>query len=146
MNKIDWSIVHTTKIIELLERTLDGTIPDPEDSEFVWGLFDPESIKHCRNTYTNNRYHVYNFSEEQVVENILSDLIIELPDSLNSDLVAHVWGGEGEGSSIGFVLDLDGRYFKVSGYYNSWVGTNWEDAEVVEVVPKQKVITVYEEV
>lgn len=58
--------------------------------------------------------------------------------------VVESWGGEGEGDSIGYVLQFGDRYVSVNGYYNSWDGADYDDADIVEVVPVQKVVTVYE--
>lgn len=58
------------------------------------------------------------------------------------------WGGEGEGDSIGYVLEtnIDGviYYLLVNGYYDSWNGTDWDYAHTRLVKPVQKLVTVYE--
>lgn len=58
------------------------------------------------------------------------------------------WGGEGEGDSIGFVAQLTGvdgdiQYFEMDGYYNSWDGSDWSEADIVEVTPKLVTVTEY---
>lgn len=58
------------------------------------------------------------------------------------------WGGEGEGDSIGYTLKftVDGEtvYLKLEGYYNSWDGTDWSEAEVKLVKPVERMVTFYE--
>lgn len=41
------------------------------------------------------------------------------------------------------VIEIDGRFFKKTGYHASHDGTYW-DGSVTEVLPKQKTITIYE--
>lgn len=59
-------------------------------------------------------------------------------------------GGEGQGSSYGYVFKIDHPehgvgYIAYEGYYDSWNGTDWdEDPFMVE--PKEQTITVYEPV
>lgn len=66
--------------------------------------------------------------------------------------VAHQWGGEGKGVSIGYVWKLtenstkESFYVKVEGYYESWDGTDWSYASVNECWPKEKLVTVWETV
>lgn len=55
--------------------------------------------------------------------------------------VVHEWGGEGEGTSIGYVVQVENRYFRISGIYDSWEGTEWSWADFDEVEPYQKTIT-----
>jgi hypothetical protein len=55
-------------------------------------------------------------------------------------------GGEGEGEEYWVVFRVgDDKFFRVEGYYTSWEGTNWENAEVIEVEPAQVLVTVYKE-
>jgi hypothetical protein len=44
---------------------------------------------------------------------------------------------------IWVVVEIDGRFFKKTGYHQSHDGTYW-DGSVSEVKPQQKTITVYE--
>lgn len=68
----------------------------------------------------------------------------------NNNFVTEVvsWGGEGQGDDIGFVLkinyDDNVYYLMVSGYYDSWNGTEWDDDNIRIVTPKEKVITVWD--
>jgi len=41
------------------------------------------------------------------------------------------------------VFRIGDRYFRKSGYYDSWEGGDW-DGELEEVRPREKMITVYE--
>lgn len=60
------------------------------------------------------------------------------------------YGGEDQGSDYWFVVSItdgtDTQYFKYSGHYNSWEGTEWYDFDdfLKEVKPEEKTITVYE--
>lgn len=58
------------------------------------------------------------------------------------------WGGEGEGDSIGYTLKftVDGEtvYLKFEGYYDSWNGTDWSEANVKLVKPVERMVTFYE--
>lgn len=58
------------------------------------------------------------------------------------------WGGEGEGDSIGYVLKIERpggevQHLRVVGYYASWDGADWGDADIALVEPYEKVITDY---
>jgi hypothetical protein len=66
-----------------------------------------------------------------------------------------VEGGEGQGDSLHMVLKLTHpdyhdlglpapRYFRADGYYSSYDGRDWDGAELYEVEPREKTITVYE--
>ena len=48
-------------------------------------------------------------------------------------------------TDIWVVIEIDGRYFKKTGYHQSHDGTYWDGA-VTEVRPQEKTITVYERV
>lgn len=43
-----------------------------------------------------------------------------------------------------FIRFEDGSVLKAEGYYNSYEGSDWSESNWVEVVAKQKTITVYE--
>lgn len=53
-------------------------------------------------------------------------------------------GGEGDGEERFVVMSIGDQFFKVSGYYASWDGSNWDDATPVEVVPVEKTVIVFE--
>lgn len=42
------------------------------------------------------------------------------------------------------VFKIEDSYFRIDGYYDSWNGSNFEDASIQEVRPIEKTITVYE--
>lgn len=71
-------------------------------------------------------------------------------NNLNNNFVSAVdsWGGEGQGDDIGFVLKINYEdnvyYLMVSGYYDSWNDTEWDDDNIRIVNPKEKVVTVWE--
>ena len=54
-------------------------------------------------------------------------------------------GVENGGLDIWIVFSCEGHLYKLSGYYDSYDGSNYESATLSEVVAKQKTITVYEE-
>lgn len=65
--------------------------------------------------------------------------------------IVESFGGEGMGDQLWYVFSVvdppkPTRYFKVSGYYQSYDGGTYEDGEdaLSEVAPVQKVVTVYE--
>jgi len=60
--------------------------------------------------------------------------------------VSEATNSSGEDSeSRTLVFTVDGRFFRKTGYYDSWESADW-DGELVEVEPKQVYTTVYEEI
>jgi len=56
-------------------------------------------------------------------------------------------GIEGEGEHIWLVFELGGSFYRLTGYYNSYDGSNWDEyGDLEEVKPVQKTITVYEKI
>lgn len=57
-------------------------------------------------------------------------------------------GGEGAGDYIHLVfrVDRDGstQWFKKTGYYRSYEGTDWTDGDLIEVTPQERTVIVYE--
>lgn len=53
------------------------------------------------------------------------------------------FGGEGQGDTYYYVFSVGNQYFKRSGYYDSYDGTDWEDSEFFEVFPKEVTIIEY---
>lgn len=45
--------------------------------------------------------------------------------------------------NLELVFTIDGRFFQKTGYYDSWAGGAWDGA-LIEVRPREKMITVYE--
>jgi hypothetical protein len=88
-----------------------------------------------------------NFQELKAkIEDIgISDVAYEDFDEkeLPLKLVHSVGGGEGGGEYVERVFEHAGIFVKLTGYYASYSGTDW-DEDVVQVFPKQKTITVYE--
>ncbi len=52
-------------------------------------------------------------------------------------------GREGGGEDIWFVFSLGGDLYRLSGWYSSYDGSNWEDSTPELVVPEEKIITIY---
>lgn len=62
---------------------------------------------------------------------------IEVPDLGIIEFVEQ-FGGEGKGDEYWIVFKINNQYFKVSAYYDSWNGVNWnETASLIEVEPKE---------
>jgi len=100
------------------------------------------------------------FTTEQVSEAIseqgLQEFVEELTDTWSNPsptveleglgIAAYVdgkLGREGGGEDIWFVFSLDGKFYRLTGWYSSYDGSNWEDARVELVVPEEKIITIY---
>jgi hypothetical protein len=67
--------------------------------------------------------------------------VIEIPSgkvSIKEDV-----GGPDEGSTRYVILSVNDQFFKVSGYYASWDGDNWDNADLEEVFPKEVTVTKY---
>jgi hypothetical protein len=52
------------------------------------------------------------------------------------------FGGEGKGDDIWRVFQIGDQFFKKSGYYSSWNGTDWS-YDFVEVTPVSVTVTEY---
>lgn len=63
-------------------------------------------------------------------------------DEIDLELVHSIGGHEGAGEYAERVFQHENLFIKITGYYSSYNGTEWEDCAIVE--PKQKTITVYE--
>lgn len=64
---------------------------------------------------------------------------IDLPnlDGIGQVEVVECWGGEGQGQSMGVIIKVGNRYFRMCGYYSSWddseMDGNLEEVKPVEV-------------
>lgn len=71
------------------------------------------------------------------------------PTELDIGVITSVrsWGGEGQGDSIGAVIKFESgdilQYFEMEGYYNSWEGSDFSYSVILEVVPREVVVTKY---
>ena len=67
---------------------------------------------------------------------------------LDCEVVHEEGGGEGGGSHVEVVLKItegnEARYFRKTGYYASFKGTDWDSDPPTEVFPKQATVTQYE--
>lgn len=60
-------------------------------------------------------------------------------------IVHSVGNFEGGGEYAEVVFEVDGTFWRVTGFYNSYEGCTWENqANPKQVFPKEKTITVYE--
>lgn len=68
-------------------------------------------------------------------------------NDLGDVLVVHEFGGEGQGDHAEIIVKVShsgwGRYFRKTGYYASYSGTEW-DGYFSEVTPVERVVTVWE--
>ncbi len=53
------------------------------------------------------------------------------------------FGCEGGGEELWLVFAIGEQFFRITGYYSSYEGSEWE-SDVTEVEPREKVVTVYE--
>lgn len=76
----------------------------------------------------------------------------EIPESIEKDgvdtpfgkmFLAEEWGGEGQGESAGFIVEIADRFFRHKGFYSSWNGTDWDYHEWEEVLPYKVEVTKY---
>lgn len=78
---------------------------------------------------------------EYIYEIVSADKSFTLPSG-ELELLEET-GGEGQGEIFYIVFKVGDTILEVDGYYNSWEGVIWEDPEPYEVVPEEKIITVY---
>jgi hypothetical protein len=71
------------------------------------------------------------------------ELKAELPGLGEVTLVDSKPGQEGGGEDIWVVFLIGDQLFKLTGWYGSWDGSNWEEGEVFEVVAEEKIVVVY---
>lgn len=41
------------------------------------------------------------------------------------------------------IANIDGRFYSINGYYDSWAGTNWDDSDWKKVYPHTRTVVVY---
>lgn len=70
---------------------------------------------------------------------------ITLPDLPDPLYVVDSYGGSGMGEQMWVILEYAGRFFRKSGFFASWDGSNW-DGPFQEVRSERKMVTVYQEV
>ena len=103
------------------------------------------------------------FNDHKLMENFLNNVIEEVGSEDYYDLKALEYeieehngvkfkvvtshGGEGQGDSCGFILKVtegeQSALVRIEGYYNSYDGSNYEDATVEIVEPRQVEVTQY---
>lgn len=82
---------------------------------------------------------------DDLVHCFLSGDVRNLPkDRLH--LIYQEGGGEGEGEHVEAVFKLDDTFYKATWSYYSHYGYSWDGLEFVEVVPREKLVIVYDEV
>lgn len=70
---------------------------------------------------------------------------VEIPGFGRLEVVEYDGGGEGHGEYIFCVFKIGDRYFRKTGYYASFDGSNWDGA-LEEVKPFEKTVTDYRRV
>jgi hypothetical protein len=77
------------------------------------------------------------------VHEILSYNRIELLSGTLKEIAS--FGGEDQGSDFWMVIGFEGedQFFRFSGHYSSWDGTDWYGSKLEEVVPELVTMTVY---
>ena len=70
---------------------------------------------------------------------------VEIPGFGRLEVVEYDGGGEGHGEYIYLVFKIGDRYFRKTGYYASFDGSNW-DGSLEEVEPFEKTVTDYRRV
>lgn len=84
----------------------------------------------------------YDFSEvADLFQEEIENADIELP----SGKVHYVdrFGGEGKGEEYWVVFSLEDQLFRFEGYWSSWEGVSWVDAEVEEVEAEEVTVIKY---
>lgn len=56
------------------------------------------------------------------------------------------YGGEGLGEEYWVIFSVGDELFKVVGYYSSWDGSSWDDAEIYKVEPVEVTVIEYQAV
>lgn len=56
------------------------------------------------------------------------------------------FGGEGKGEEYWAIIQVGDELFEVSGYYSSWDGVSWDDAEICKVEPVEVTVIEYQKV
>lgn len=56
------------------------------------------------------------------------------------------FGGEGKGEEYWVIFKVGDELFKVDGYYASWDGISWDDAEIYKVAPVEVTIIEYQRI
>jgi hypothetical protein len=80
--------------------------------------------------------------EEEFSEQIQwGDKTVELPEVGTASYVDY----EHINEDLTLIFKIGEQFFKITGFYSSYDADEWE-TEVTEVVPKEKTITVYEEI
>jgi hypothetical protein len=71
------------------------------------------------------------------------DVKVELDGLGEVTLVDSKPGQEGGGEDIWIVFHVGNQLFKLTGWYGSWDGSNWDEGDVFEVVAEEKIVVVY---
>lgn len=87
-------------------------------------------------TYTDSGWH-------QWEDELSLNEVVEVADLGSVQVVDRQPGREGGGENIYIVFKVGERFFKKTGYYASYDGSNW-DGSFTEVTPQDRVVTFYE--
>lgn len=96
------------------------------------------------------------FTEQEYFEDAWPDFLDELdgwrndPPELElpsgSAKFVKRYGGEGKGEKYWVIFSVGDELFKVDGYYSSWDGSSWDDAEMYKVEPVEVTVIEYRKV
>lgn len=80
--------------------------------------------------------------EHLFAELLANEKTAELPSG-TAELVDSKFGYEGGGEDIWVVFKFDSKLYRMTGYYGSWSGDEWDASTIIEVVPEEKVTIIY---
>lgn len=99
---------------------------------------------------TNEWYEGDEEDEDERADDLLQAFLsndIDPPESADRiEYIEQHGGGEGQGEYVWAVFKFDGIFYKAEWNYYSQYGYNWDGLEIKEVVPREKIITVYDDV
>lgn len=66
-----------------------------------------------------------------------------LPGVGQAEFVDAQFGSEGSGSEVWIVFNVKDELFKMTGFYSSWDGTDWNGYNIFRVEPEEVVMVIY---
>ncbi|MNK14409.1 hypothetical protein D3C87_325320 [compost metagenome] len=83
---------------------------------------------------------------EDLVHCFLNNDLITTVEGGRLEYVCGKGGGEGQGEHVEAVFKFDNVFYKATWAYYSHYGYSWDSLDFVEVVPREQLVTVYDEV
>lgn len=113
----------------------------PNDTDEFVSEYDLENKVYLTNLYKSIKTYlsVNNVTDQEITDELVEEVI----NGLNNRVFIDSFGGEGEGDTIWRIVKFEtyGIYIKISGYYDSYNGTDWDD--ISEVFPFVQISTEY---